>query len=927
MPVQMVSRSAEERAIDEFLTSAHRQPSALVIEGEAGIGKSTLWWAGLDRARGKGFRVLAARAAEPETVHAFATIGDLLAEVESSHVTGIPELQQRAVDRVLMRAADEGPDTDQWVIAAAFTSVVEALAVTTPALISVDDVQWLDSSSRTVLAYAMRRVKSRIGILVTERVGREDAIATSWLELATAGEVRRERVSALSLGGLHTLIEERLGHSFPRPTMTRIAEVSGGNPLYALELAREMDADPNGGQQVFPRTLAGLVRLRIQRLDESALDALTAASCVPNPTVDLLASVTGKTAEQIIGLLEEPEIAGIVLVDGNRIGFTHPVLAHGVYSNAAPARRRHWHRAWSKVVREPESAARHLALAATTSDPDTLLALDAAAAAVRARGAPAAAAELLDLAIGLGGDTPLRRYAAAEHHLRSGDAARAQVVLKPAIAQMPPGPLRALTLFGYAVIIMHTEGYSQAAEVLSEAINDALGSPAVLVQVRMMLAFALINDGVYEPALHQAQQALDEAEDAAETVLISQALAVWGLVSFNCGLGYDEAVLRRALELEDHQGDTPIAFRATAIHALLMAWTGRLDQSAAALEAVGSELVQRGGEIEMLFVTSNSALVSVWRGRYEAAGRYAEDTMQRAEQIGGAAMRAVGHAVRGWVSVHAGRAQPARDDLTAAIDAAQRSGSSPWWFELAVMGLGRLEVSLGRHAAALDVLAPLLAVADRLPTTEISKAEYLPDVIEAMIVMSRLEEAKALIDRLDATGREFDRAWMLAAAGRCRGMWLASTGHVDAAVEVVQAAMVHHQRLPMPLEQARTQLVLGQLQRRRRQKQVAAQALNEALRIFEQLGNPLWVERAHAELVRTTMSGGRAVDLTETERRVADLAADGLSNRDVAASLYISAKTVEAHLSRIYRKLGIHSRAELGRRMDQMPLRAHEAED
>jgi DNA-binding NarL/FixJ family response regulator len=488
---------------------------------------------------------------------------------------------------------------------------------------------------------------------------------------------------------------------------------------------------------------------------------------------------------------------------------------------------------------------------------------------------------------------------------------------------MPPGPLRALTLFGYAVIIMHTEGYSQAAKVLSEAIDDAVGTPAVCVQVRMMLAFALINDGVYEPALDQARQALDEAEDAAESVLISQALAVWSLVSFNCGLGYDEAVMRRALELEDHEGDTPIPFRATAIHALLMAWTGRLEQSAAALEAVGHGLVQRGGEIELLFVSYNSALINVWWGHYEAAERYAEDTMQRAEQIGGAAMRALGRAVRGWVSAHVGRAESARDDLTAAIDAAQRYGSSPWWFDLAVMGLGRLEVSLGRHEAALDVLAPLLAVAERLPTTEISKAEYLPDVIEAMIVTSRLDEAKTLIDRLDANGRELDRAWMLAAAARCRGMWLAATGDVDAAVEVVQAAMVHHQRLPMPLEQARTHLVLGQLQRRRRQKQVAAQALNDALRIFEQLGNPLWVERTHAELVRTTMSAGRADDLTPTERRVADLAAEGMSNRDVAAALYISAKTVEAHLSRIYRKLGIRSRAELGRRIDQI----HEAED
>jgi DNA-binding CsgD family transcriptional regulator len=926
MPHAVVRRLEDQRAVGDFLDAAQTHASALLIGGEAGIGKTTLWVDSLERARDCGFRVLTARAGQLETVLAYTTVGDLLSEVEPPLMATIPDPQQQALNRVLMRAEDDAPQTNQRMVATAFKSVVEALAVNTPTLIAVDDVQWLDSSSRSVLAYTVHRLKGRVGVLLTERHERDRGTAMSWLQSATAGAVMDLRVSPLSPRELHVLIEQKLGRSFPRPTMERIANISGGNPLYALELARAIEADPGGGQQVFPRTLAELVQIRIGRLDAAALDVLLAAACVPSPTVDLLVDVTGKTVHQVVALIEEPESAGIVVLDGNRLGFTHPVLARGVYLNATPARRRYWHRAWSGVLREPESKARHLALAANNSDQATLDALDEAAAVVRAQGAPAAAAELLDLAIGLGGDTPMRRFAAAEHHLRSGDAARARVVIEPGIAAMPPGPMRALMKFGYSVIVMHTEGYTQAADVLTEAIDDASDTPPVEVVVRMMLAFTQINDGVYEAALQHARHALTEAEGTSESALISQALAVWTFVSFHCGLGYDEVSMKRSLELEDRDGDIPVPFQASAIHALVLAWTGRLEQSAAALEALGKQLVQRGGELELLFVSYNSALVSVWRGRYAEASRFSEDTFQRTEEIGGGAMRAIGLAVRGWVAVHTGRAQEARADLTAVLEWAQGRGATSWWYELAVMGLGRLEVSEGRYAEALDAFAPLLAIADAVTATELSRMDCLPDAIEAMIVMGRLETADTLIDRLYRNGRELDRGWMLATAGRCRGMWLAATGDVDAALEAVQQAVHEHQRLPMPLEYARTQLLLGQLHRRRRQKHVAAAALIEALRTFEQLESPMWAARVRAELARTNVSQGRTVDLTPTEHRVAELAADGLSNREIAAAANISVKTVEANLSRVYRKLGVRSRAEVGRRMDQLAPRDDAAE-
>jgi DNA-binding CsgD family transcriptional regulator len=170
-----------------------------------------------------------------------------------------------------------------------------------------------------------------------------------------------------------------------------------------------------------------------------------------------------------------------------------------------------------------------------------------------------------------------------------------------------------------------------------------------------------------------------------------------------------------------------------------------------------------------------------------------------------------------------------------------------------------------------------------------------------------------LIEALECNGRRLDRPWMLAIGARCRSMWLAARGDVEAAARTAHDAMAQHDRLPMPFERARTQLLLGQLQRRQRQKERARATLREALQAFEAMGTPLWANRARAELARADVVPTDSLALTPSERRVAELAASGMTNRDVAAALFISPKTVEANLARIYRKLGIKSRAELGR--------------
>jgi DNA-binding CsgD family transcriptional regulator len=295
----------------------------------------------------------------------------------------------------------------------------------------------------------------------------------------------------------------------------------------------------------------------------------------------------------------------------------------------------------------------------------------------------------------------------------------------------------------------------------------------------------------------------------------------------------------------------------------------------------------------------------------------AEDAMERAQQLGGNHMTVIAHAARAVVAAYTGRERAARADAHAAIEGAIRCGSTRL-ADLPVATLGFIDVSLGNYAGALTTLRPLIARFSAMPGTEIVIAAFIPDAVEAMIALGHTSEAVPLIDALEHNGRRLDRPWMLATGARCRSMWLAAQGDVDGAIRMAQQAMAEHDRLPMPFEFARTQLLLGHLQRRQSLKKVATVTLGEALREFEDMGTPLWAKRARDELAATKSDPTQYVRLTPSEHCVAELAASDMTNREVAAALAISHKTVEASLTRIYRKLDIHSRTELGEWMSQL---------
>jgi len=900
--------------INRFLSSATSEPSALLIEGEPGIGKTTLWLETLELARESGFRVLSARAAAAESVLAYTALADLLDGVPAAAWADLPDPQRSAVDQVLMRAED-GTATDQRAVAAAFLSVVGYLTDDEALLLAIDDMQWLDPSSMHVVSFAARRLSGPVGILGSVRTNADHGTGAAWLQLPRPDSVQRVRLHPLGIQDLHEAVSKRLRRPFSRPTMGRIHEMSGGNPFYAIELARAIAERAPGAETSLPRTLADVVRTRLSGLDSDVHDALLAASCMASPTVESVSSATIGDDDRLIELLETAETQGIIAIDGHRIHFAHPLLARGVYTEAAPGRRRKMHRRLADIVDEPELRARHLALAATSGDPVTLRALDRAAESARVRGAPAAAAELMDLAIGLGGDTAERRLRSALHHFDAGDQERARAVLEGMVERLEPSDLRAEALNRLAVVRLYADGFFEAVTLLQRALSEVDPDSPLRVQILITLAYALLQAGQPHASVQMAEDAVAQADRLNQGHLLGLALGMRVILRFLGGGGLDEDELRRAAELEDPEIFTPLVFRPSVQRALLLEWTGRLDEAHRVLEGVRRRCTETGEEGELIFIAQHVVLSSIWRGEFVEAELVAEDSMERARQLGGDTPLFVAYSLRAKLATYAGRETDARQAAAQALEVGRRTGAVRL-MDRVVAALGFLDLSLGNYEAALATLQPLLTKFDPASTpTELPNAAFLADAIEALIQVGRAAQAEPLIEALERNGHRHDRAWMLAVGARGRSMLLAAGSDLDAASAAAVRAMVHHDRLPMPFERGRTLLLLGQLQRRQRKKEAASASLQEALDIFERLNTPLWADRARAELARANVGPRHSGQLTPSEQRVAELAASGMKNRDVATALFISPKTVEANLARIYRKLGIKSRAELGRHM------------
>ena len=659
MCAEVAGRDAELRAITRFLDSLAVQPQVLVLEGEAGIGKTTLWLAALDDARRCGFRVLSCRPSAAEARLSYASLADLLADVDDEVLDALPEPQRRAIDFVLLRAPPGPAVTDHRAVGAAVLSILGRLAEDAPVLLAIDDLQWADGSSTRAIEFALRRLSARAGLLAALRTTEGDRGLP--LTLHDPEGVRRVTVGPLSLGALHQILRERTGRSFPRPALARIEQTSGGNPFYALELARSTSpAGAAGPIRPLPGTLGQLVQARIDGLRPRVRQALLAVAALSDPTVELVQLAVGTDEAGAVRLVEAAEESGVISIDGHRVRFTHPLLAAGVYAAASPASRRGMHRRLAAFAADPEERARHLAQAAVRLDAETLAALDEGAARARARGAPAAAAELLDLAIQLGEDTAERRIGLAQCHFDAGDPGRARALIEGVVAGLPAGPVRAEALWLLAVVRLHDDSYREAAGYLEQARDEAGPELGLRVGILNQLMFVLVNLGRIPDALDLTTGTVADAERLGDPGRLANALAAAVMIRFLSGEGLDEPTLRRALDLEDVDSPVPVMLRPTLISGLLLAWTGRLDLGRDRLLSIRRRCIERGEESDLMFAAFHTVVVECWRGNLADARLIAEDTLERAWQLGTDIPRAIALAAQANVAAYSGQVDEAR---------------------------------------------------------------------------------------------------------------------------------------------------------------------------------------------------------------------------------------------------------------------------
>jgi ATP/maltotriose-dependent transcriptional regulator MalT len=918
----LIGRDAELGAVSRFIDDSLAGAAALLVEGEAGIGKTALWSEAVGLASERGFRVLAARAAEAEASLSFAALAELLATVEQSRLDVLPDPQRRALEIALVHADPGKGAPARRAYSTAVLSLVQVLAADAPVLVAVDDLQWLDAPSAAVLAFVARRLTSqRVGLLLTARPDRPLRVELQPDTIPT----QRLRLAPLSAAAIYQLIKARLGLTLTRPVVLRVQQASAGNPFFALELAAALGADATvAAGEALPLSpdLRELVDARIASLPARTRHALSAGAALARPTLGLVEQLAGE------GAVGPAEKAGIVEVrPGGRLAFAHPLYAAAVQARESGASRRALHKRLSEHVTDPEERARHLALSAEGHDERVAELIETAADRVRRRGAPEVAAELAEQAVQLtppelAPERARRTLAAAEHHFHAGEPARAQELLAALRTELDAASAdgveataaRASTLRLLGEMHYRDTDFQAAAEYLRASVQAAGDDLGLRALAEVELAFAFVAMAEFAQARAPAHAAVAAAEELGEQSLLAVALAVSTVVEFLLGEGLDEERLARALKLEDLDRAQPIETRPSFIAGALRLYRSELDCARAHLEALRRRLGERGEESDLPFVLSNLAWAACLSGELESAGALADEALQLAEQSGNDSMMAFALAQRALVDAQAGLVDSAGAAAFESIACSERAGIhvAKLW---AATALGLLRLSLGDAVGAAEVLGGPAALVEAEGLREPIRAFFLPDAIEALLALGQLERAACLTTMLEECGRRLDRPWALALGGRCHALVAGARGDLDAAAEALEGALGHHERLRQPFELGRTLLVQGQLERRRKHKRQAREALERAHALFEQLGARLWAERAQAELERVAPQPAGLGQLTPTQARVAALAAAGSTNREVAGELFMSPKTVEAHLALVYQKLGIHSRAELGARL------------
>ncbi len=589
-------------------------------------------------------------------------------------------------------------------------------------------------------------------------------------------------------------------------------------------------------------------------------------------------------------------------------------MGAAAYAALPAAGRRALHRRLAASSEDPLERARHAALAATEADPGIARALDTGVAAALAAGAPDIAAELSRLALqhtDTDGDRATRLDRLADALVRAGDSPGAVQAQQQAIALTPEVSQRARRRIRLAEMATEVIGWGAAADELQAAAAEAAADP--VVRSEALLTLAAVTDDI-ERADAAATEAvvLLEQTGQPDPAVMSGALSQAAGARFRAGRGLDHQMFARAIELERSQPSRRLSDRADASYAALLKYADDLNGAEARLLGLLAEARESADLSSIAYLLAHLPAIALWQGQIGRARQLAQEHLDVAEQGSLAAQAGQARHNLAVVLAYEGRLEEATAALISLRDAPMVTN---WDRQREHGALGFTALSGGDPVTAAGHLDRWHAVLTGMHLNEPGYSRWHLDYLTSLVATGRLADAVAFLDHLDGLVASSGRRSAAAVALTGRAMVHAASARADEALAAIKQALAWYDTSPLRFDRARTLLIAGQIHRRVKAKRMAHDVLTEACREFTAFGAAAWARQATAELARVNLRPAGPATLTETERRVAELAAAGRTNREVAQQLFLAVKTVEANLARVYRKLGIASRAELGARM------------
>lgn len=898
----LIGRKSERATLQALVDGAVQgHGGTLLLAGEPGIGKTVLIDDAVERVEAR-LTILRATGREADGDLPFLVLSKLL-EPAAKDVDTLPGPQARAL-RSALALEEGGRVVDGLAVGVATLGVLASLATRRPVLAVVDDLQWVDAPSRAAIGFVARRLsRFHVALVCAGRSG-ELAEVDSDLQRLELGRLRARAASELLAGSarvpLHPAVRRQL------------LELSAGNPLGLVELPRALSDAQLRGEELLgePIPVNGGIEhtfgARIERLPERTRRALLLAAAAGSEGGQSLAAAFERDGLTIADL-DAAELDGLVVAASGAISFRHPLVRSVAYQSGAADARRAAHGLLAEVEADPDRRAWHVAAAAVAPDEAAAAELDLAAGRALARGAPASAARAFDsaarLSEGESQGSRLARAARAAH--RAGDVSLAASYATEARKVTSDPITLADLLLVESDLRMREGGLEGAHRELTAHAERLLEIDRSRAAMMLLLAAKL---RIYRL---EATAAVDEVERAL-AILPTGEHEVVHLVALS---------MCRTVAGRDGARDTAFAAAAAAAaaphghaHTLGIAWPlVWLEEYDLARDVIGRAIGLQRESGFLLYLPQSllpQAELDFRTGRWEAAVASAmealglfEETHQPSEAAQAAAVLARMHAACGRAEECRALAQRA---LASDVEFGLRSSAA---YALAALGL----LALGSRRPE-EAIAPL-ETAERIARHgEVGEPWLLlsaPDLVEAHAHARNEGRARELLRGFQARIEGRGRASAEAAAARCTG--ILDNGWQDAFEE----ALSLHDRVPAPFERARTELCYGERLRRARRRAEARERLRSAIEIFDSLGAQPWAERARAELRASGEKARRRTTpldaLTQQELAVAKLVVGGATNREAAATLFVSTKTVEFHLANAYRKLGVRSRTDLMR--------------